>query len=425
MMKKEYYAYPKRELVKEIDPEVFSIIEKEDKRQKDGIELIASENNVSPAVLEALATSFVNKYSEGLPKKRYYAGNCFVDETESLAIERAKKLFGAEHVNVQPLSGAPANLAVYYALLNLGDTVLAMGLDHGGHLTHGLPLNFSGRWYKFVWYKTRKDDGYIDMDEVYELAKKYRPKMILAGFSAHSRNPDWKRFKEIADEIGALIMADIAHIAGLIAGKQIENPVPIFDVVNTTTQKTLRGPRGAIIMSKEKYGEKIDRAVFPGIQSGPHENTICAKAVCFKEAMTEEFQRYAKRIIENARALAEALIKRGYKIVSGGTDNHCFLVDLRPQNLTGNVATDALEKANIYLNKNLIPYDPQKPTVTSGIRLGTPIVTTRGLQPDQMDQIADFIDRVLKNIKNEKEIMRVKKEVIDFISPFPIFTYTV
>lgn len=409
--------------VKDRDPEVFSIIEKEDRRQKEGIELIASENNISPAVLEALATSFSNKYAEGLPQKRYYTGCHHIDEIETLAIERAKKLFGVEHVNVQPLSGAPANLAVYFGLLNLGDTILALSLDHGGHLTHGSPANFSGKWYNFVWYHTKKEDGYIDMDEVYELAKKHRPKMILVGFSAYSRNPDWKKFKEIADEVGALTMADIAHIAGLIAGKQIENPVPIFDVVTTTTHKTLRGPRGAIIMCKEKYAKAIDKAVFPGIQSGPHENVICAKAVCFKEAMTEEFQRYSKRIIENARALAKALIERGYKIVSGGTDNHCFLVDLRPQNITGKEAVDVLEEAYIFTNKNLIPYDPQKPTVTSGIRLGTPIVTTRGLKSHHMDKIADFIDRVLKNREDRNEIMKIKNEVVEFISSFPIFTY--
>lgn len=422
-MEKQYYFYPEAKFVKDIDPQVFSIIEKEHRRLKEGLELIASENYASPAVLEALNTGFSNKYSEGVVGKRYYAGNQFIDEVEQLAIDRAKKLFGAEHVNVQPHSGNPANMSVYFALLELGDTVLAQALDHGGHLSHGLPINFSGKWYNFVHYHVRKEDGFIDMDEVRELARKVKPKIILAGFSACSRNPDWKQFKEIADEVGAITMADIAHIAGLIAGKQIENPVPIFDVVTTTTHKTLRGPRGAMIMCKEKYGKVIDKAVFPGIQSGPHENTIAAKAVAFGEALTEGFQRYSKKIIQNAKALAEALIKRGYKIVSGGTDNHCMLVDLRPQNLTGNVITDALEKANIYVNKNLIPYDPQPAIITSGIRLGTPILTTRGMNPPEMEKVADFIDRVLKNLDNEAEIEKIGREVKEFASSFPIFVY--
>lgn len=417
-------SYPPKEFLRECDPKIFSILKLEENRQREGIELIASENYVSPAVLETLATSFTNKYSEGLPGKRYYGGNQFIDMAEQLAIDRTKKLFGAEHVNVQPHSGNPANMCVYFALLNPGDTVLALSLDHGGHLSHGLPINFSGKWYNFIGYKTRKEDGFIDIDEVREIARKVRPKIILAGFSAYSRNLDWKHFKEIADEMEAITVADIAHIAGLIAGKQLENPVPIFDVVTTTTHKTLRGPRGAIIMCKEKYAKVIDKAVFPGIQGGPHEHTIAAKAVAFGEALTEEFQEYARNIIRNAQALSEALLKRGFKIVTGGTDNHLMLVDLRPKNLTGNIAEKALEKANIYVNKNLIPYDPQKPMVTSGIRLGTPAVTTRGMKIFDMDRVADFIDRVLQNIDDEEKIKKIGQEVREFAASFPIFVFS-
>ena len=422
-MEKKWYHYPlKKEILREEDPEVFRISQLEDKRIVEGIELIASENYVSPAVLEAMSTSFTNKYAEGLPGKRYYPGNQFIDEIENLAIERLKKLFNAEHANVQPLSGCPANMAVYFALLEPGDTILSQALNHGGHLSHGLPINFSGKLYNFIQYKTNKE-GLIDMDEVEELAKKYRPKMILAGFSAYSRNLDWKRFKEIADEVGALTMADIAHIAGLIAGKQLENPVPIFDVVTTTTHKTLRGPRGAVIMCKEKYAKKIDKAVFPGIQGGPHEHIIAAKAVCFGEDLTEDFQRYTQRIIENARALANGLMKRGFKIITGGTDNHCMLVDLRPKGITGRAVQDALEKVGIYANKNLIPYDTQKPVITSGIRLGTPAVTTRGMKVTDVERIADFIDRVVQNIDNEDKLKEIKEEVKEFASSFPIFSW--
>lgn len=417
-------SYPSKELLRRGDPEIFSILKLEEKRQRDGVELIASENYVSPTVLEAMSTAFTNKYAEGLPGRRYYGGNQFIDMAEQIAINRAKKLFGAEYVNVQPHSGNPANMCVYFALLEPGDTVLGLSLDHGGHLSHGLPINFSGKWYNFIGYKTRKEDGFIDMDEVQELARKIRPKMILAGFSAYSRHLNWKQFKEIADEVGAITMADIAHIAGLIAGKQLENPVPIFDVVTTTTHKTLRGPRGAIIMCKEKYAKVIDKAVFPGIQGGPHEHIIAAKAVAFGEALTEEFQEYAKNIIQNAQALANALIKRGFKIVTRGTDNHLMLVDLRPKNLTGNVAEKALERANIYVNKNLIPYDPQKPMVTSGIRLGTPVVTTRGMNASDMEQIADFIDRVLQNVNDEEKIRKIGEEVREFAASFPIFVFS-
>lgn len=421
---KERFAevYPPKDILRKNDSEAFSILELEEERQREGIELIASENYASPAVLETLSTAFANKYSEGLPGKRYYGGNQYIDMVEQLTIDRAKNIFQAEHVNVQPHSGNPANMCVYFAFLNPGDTVLSLSLAHGGHLSHGLGVNFSGKWYNFISYKT-DENGFINMKEVEELARKHRPKMILVGFSAYSRNPDWKRFKEIADEVGAITMADIAHIAGLIAGKQLENPVPIFDVVTTTTHKTLRGPRGAIIMCKEKYGKLIDKAVFPGIQGGPHEHSIAAKAVCFGEASMEKFQEYAKRIIENARALSNALIDRGYKIITGGTDNHCMLVDLRPKNLTGNVATNALEKAEISVNKNLIPYDTQKPTVTSGIRLGTPAITTRGMDTSDMEQVADFIDRVLQNVDDDAKIKKIADEVKRFAASFPIFTW--
>jgi len=423
---KERFAetYPPKDILRKNDSEAFSILELEEGRQREGIELIASENYASPAVLEALGTVFTNKYAEGVPGKRYYGGNQFIDLIEQLAIDRAKKLFGAEHVNVQPHSGNPANMCVYFALLEPGDTVLGLSLAHGGHLSHGLPINFSGKWYNFIGYTTRKEDGFIDMEEVRELAKKTRPKMILAGFSAYSRNVNWKQFKEIADEVGAITMADIAHIAGLIAGKQLENPVPIFDVVTTTTHKTLRGPRGAIIMCKERYAAAIDRAVFPGIQGGPHEHTIAAKAVAFKEDSTVEFQRYAKNVIQNAQALSEGLIRRGFKIVSGGTDNHSMLVDLRPKNLTGKVAEKALEKAGISVNKNMIPYDPQKPMVTSGIRLGTPAITTRGMDTSDMEQVADFIDRVLQNVDDDAKIKEIADEVKEFATSFPLFTWS-
>lgn len=416
-------TYPTKKFLKENDTKVFNVLQQEIRRQKEGIELIASENYVSNTVMDAMGSAFTNKYSEGIPYKRYYGGNQFIDIVESLAVERAKKLFNAEHVNVQPHSGNPANMSVYFALLEHGDTVLGMSLAHGGHLSHGLPINFSGRWYNFIGYTTKQDTGLIDMDEVYSLAKKHKPKMILAGFSAYSRNIDWKAFKKIADEVGAITMADISHIAGLIAGKQLENPVPIFDVVTTTTHKTLRGPRGAMIMCKEQFAKVIDKAVFPGIQGGPHEHIIAAKAVAFKEALNSKFQKYAKNIINNAQALADALIKRGLNIVTGGTSNHLILVDLRAKKVTGNIAEKALEKAEISVNKNLIPYDPEKPFVTSGIRLGTPALTTRGMKPKDMEIVAEFVNEVLDNIDNEKKIRSIAREVKKYASRFPLFSF--
>ena len=403
------------------DPDIFALIQKEKTRQKEGLELIASENYVSPAVLEAMGSILTNKYSEGYPGKRYYGGNEVIDEVESLAIARAKQLFDAEHVNIQPLSGSPANLAVYMALLSPGDKVLGFSLDQGGHLSHGHPLNFSGKLYAIVPYMVRKDTEVIDMDEVEAIALREKPKMILAGFSAYSRSMDWKRFKEIADKIGAFTFADIAHIAGLIAGKQLENPVPYFDVVSTTTHKTLRGPRGAIIMCKEKFAKDIDRAVFPGVQGGPHDHINAAKAVAFGEALEPEFAEYSKQIIKNAKALSDALIQRGYRVISGGTDNHIVLLDVYgSKQVTGKEAEHVLETVNISINKNMIPYDPRKPMDPSGVRLGTPAVTTRGAKEADMDTIAGFIDQAIQNKDNETNLQALKSKVTDFALRFPV-----
>jgi glycine hydroxymethyltransferase len=408
-------------MLKETDPEIYSIIEKEETRQKEGLELIASENYVSQAVLEAMGSVLTNKYSEGYPGKRYYGGNEVIDQVENLAIERAKKLFGAEHINVQPLSGSPANLAVYMALLNPGDKVLGFSLDQGGHLSHGHPLNFSGKLYTIIPYMVKRDTEIIDMDEVEEIALREKPKMILAGFSAYSRSMDWARFKEIADKIGAFTFADIAHIAGLIAGKQLESPVPYFDVVSTTTHKTLRGPRGAIIMCKEKFAKDIDRAVFPGVQGGPHDHINAAKAVAFAEALEPEFVEYSAQIIKNAKAFGEALAKRGYRVISGGTDNHIVLVDMfGSKNVTGKDAEHALETVNISINKNMIPYDTRKPLDPSGVRLGTPAVTTRGLKENDMDIVAEFIDQALINKDNESKLKEVKSQVTKLALQFPV-----
>lgn len=406
------------------DKQIFDILTREEERQRTGIELIASENYVSPAVMAALGTAFTNKYSEGLPGKRYYGGNEFIDEVETLAIERLKSLFGCDHANVQPHSGNPANMAAYYAILDHGDTVLGMSLAHGGHLSHGLPINFSGKWYNFIGYTTDEKTGLVDMQEVEELAKKHKPKLILAGFSAYSHSLDWKRFKEIADMVGAYTMADIAHIAGLIAGHQLESPIPYFDIVTSTTHKTLRGPRGAVIMCTSKLAKQIDKAVFPGLQGGPHEHTIAAKAVAFREAATPEYEAYAKQVILNAKALATALTQKGFDIVSGGTDNHLMLVDLRPKHITGAQAEKALETAGISVNKNMIPNDPQSPMVTSGIRVGTPAMTTRGMKESEMETIAALITRVIENHEDHSMIAKIRTEVSEFTSPYPIFHYS-
>ena len=404
-----------------MDTEIQRLIEKEIARQKEGLELIASENYASRAVLAAMGSVFTNKYSEGYPGKRYYGGNEVVDEVELLAMERAKKLFGAEHVNVQPLSGNPANLAVYMALLSPGDKVLGFSLDQGGHLSHGHPLNFSGKLYTIVPYLVDKETEMVDMDEVEKIALREKPKMILAGFSAYSRNMDWRRFKEIADKIGAYTFADIAHVAGLIAGGQLESPIPYFDVVSTTTHKTLRGPRGAIIMCKEKFAKDIDRAVFPGVQGGPHDHITAAKAVAFGEALQPEFKEYSRRVIVNARALALSLSKSGYRVVSGGTDNHIILIDMfGSKGITGKEAEAALNAVNISVNKNMVPYDTRKPFDPSGVRLGTPAVTTRGLNETNMETVAAFIDETLKNRTDAARLAEIKTRVRDFALKFPV-----
>ena len=402
------------------DQEVFSALESEIKRQREGLELIASENYVFPAVQEALGSVFTNKYSEGTPGKRYYAGNEFVDEVENLAVARAKKLFDAEHVNVQPLSGSPANAAVYFAFLKPGDKVLGLKLDHGGHLSHGHPVNFSGMLYNFVQYTVSKETGRIDMNEVREIALREKPKMILAGFSAYSRELEWQKFKDIADEVGAITFADIAHIAGLIAGKQITNPVPIFDVVTTTTHKTLRGPRGAIIMCKEQFAKQVDRAVFPGMQGGPHDNNTAAKAVAFAEALKPEFAVYAKQVILNAQAMADELIKSGFKIISGGTDNHLMVVDLTPQGVVGKEAEVALDKAGISTSRSTIPFDPNPPFNPSGIRLGTPAMTTRGMKEAEARQVARWIGEAIASKDDEEKLVKIKEQVKELCFRFPI-----
>lgn len=407
--------------IEKTDPEVYRVIKKEETRQKEGIELIASENYVSRAVLEAMASVLTNKYSEGYPGKRYYGGNEVVDEVENLAVARAKELFGAEHVNVQPLSGSPANLAVYMALLNPGDKVLGFSLDQGGHLSHGHPLNFSGKLYTIIPYFVKKENEIINMDEVEAIAVREKPKMILAGFSAYSRSLEWKRFREIADKVGAFLFADIAHIAGLIAGKQLENPIPLCDVVSTTTHKTLRGPRGAMIMCKEKFASAIDKAVFPGVQGGPHDHINAAKAVAYGEALRPEFQSYAKQVIENARALAGALQEKGYRIISGGTDNHLMLVDIfGSKGITGKEAEKTLEHVGISINKNMIPFDPRKPLDPSGIRLGTAALTTRGCTEGDMKIVAELMDEALQNRADEARLSSIKKNVTKFSLQFPV-----
>ncbi len=369
------------------DLQAYEIIKREAQRQKEGIELIASENYVSKAVLEAMGSILTNKYSEGYVGKRYYGGNEIIDQAESLAIDRAKQLFSAEHVNVQPLSGSPANLAVYMALLNPGDKVLGFSLDQGGHLSHGHPLNFSGKLYSIIPYFVKKETELIDMDEVEAIAVKEKPKMILAGFSAYSRSLDWKRFREIADKTGAFLFADIAHIAGLIAGKQLENPVPYCDVVSTTTHKTLRGPRGAMIMCKEKFASQIDKAVFPGVQGGPHDHINIAKAISYGEALKPEFAEYSKQVIQNAQSLSTALQTKGYRVISKGTDNHLMLIDLfGSKGITGKEGEKCLEHVGISINKNMIPFDKLPPLKGSGIRLGTPAVTTRGMKEKEMEE---------------------------------------
>ena len=402
------------------DPEIFDAIQREKQRQQENIELIASENFTSPAILEATGSVLTNKYAEGYPGKRYYGGCEYVDIAEQLAIDRAKQLFGAEHANVQPHSGSQANMAVYFAMIQLGDTILTMELAHGGHLTHGSPRNFSGKFYKVVHYGVRKDNELIDYDQLARLALECRPKMITAGASAYPRVIDFKRMREIADSVGALLFVDMAHIAGLVAAGIHPSPVPYADFVTTTTHKTLRGPRSGLILCKAKYAKDIDSWVLPGIQGGPLMHVIAAKAVCFLEAMKPGFKDYQRQIVKNAQALAAALTSCGFRIVSGGTDNHLMLVDLRPKKLTGKIAQESLDRAGITTNKNLIPYDPEKPLVTSGVRLGTPAVTTRGMKEPEMKQIAALITEVLEKPEDVAVAARVKVKVRALTAKFPL-----
>src|SRR3989339_496806 len=406
--------------LKETDPEIANLIEKEINRQRNGLEMIPSENFVSLAVLEALGSVLTNKYSEGYSGKRYYGGCEFIDGVEDLAISRAKELFGAEHVNVQPLSGAPANIAVYFALLQPGDTVLGMDLSPGGHLTHGHPVTYMTKIFNFVRYKTNAE-GNIDLNDLRKMAILHKPKIILVGYSAYSREIEYAKIKEIADEVGAVTMADIAHIAGLIAAGEMNNPVPIFDVVTTTTHKTLRGPRGGMIMCKKKFAKDIDKSVFPGFQGGPHENNIAAKAVAFKEALEPAFKDYAAQIKKNAKTLEQEFKKMGYKICFGGTDNHLLLIDLTNKNISGKEATIALDKAGITVNKNMVPDDPRSPMDPSGIRLGTPAITTRGMKENEMIIVASLINEAVMNWQNEDLLADIKNRVLKLTQNFPLY----
>ena len=416
----EWERCPPGEALRVADPEIAELIEEEIARQNDGLELIASENFVSPAVLEAMGSPLTNKYAEGLPNKRYYGGCEVVDKVEQLAIDRAKRLFGADHANVQPHSGAQANAAVFLAFLKPGDTFLGMDLSQGGHLTHGSPVNFSGLLYKAVSYGLQ-DDGYIDMDAVRAQAQAHKPKMIIAGYSAYPRTIDFAAFAAIAKEIGAIFMVDMAHFAGLAATGVYPSPVPHADVVTTTTHKTLRGPRGGMILCKEQHAAVINKAMFPGTQGGPLEHVIAAKAVALKEALEPAFTTYSKQIVANARALAKALVDKGYQLVSGGTDNHLMLVDLRNKGLTGKVAEKALDVAGITVNKNTVPKETQSPFVTSGIRIGTPAVTTRGMKEREMVTIASLIDQVLAKADDAAVAQRVKGEVKELAARFPLY----
>ncbi|MEI8322313.1 MAG: serine hydroxymethyltransferase [Actinomycetes bacterium] len=402
---------------------VFSLIDDEVKRQVTGLQLIASENFTSPAVMRATGSVLTNKYSEGYPGKRYYGGNAIVDDIESIAIERVKKLFGADHANVQPHSGASANMAVYLGLLNPGDTVLGLSLDHGGHLTHGSPVNASGILYNFVSYKVSAGDERIDMEEVRALALQHRPKLIVAGTTSYTRRLEPEPFKKIADEVGALLMFDIAHLAGLVAGGAHPNPVPYADVVTFTTHKTLRGPRGGCILCKAEHAQKIDKAIFPGSQGGPLEHAIAAKAVAFGEALHPTFRVYAEQIVKNASALAQALAQQGFRLVSGGTDVHMMVVDLTPfdAELTGKEAQLVLDSAGITLNKNTIPNDPRSPFVTSGVRIGTPSVTTQGMKEPEMVRIAELIATALRNRTDTAALAKVRSDVAELCAKFPVY----
>ncbi|MBU4493295.1 MAG: serine hydroxymethyltransferase [Nanoarchaeota archaeon] len=418
------------------DPRIAEAVKKELKRQRESVELIASENFVSIPVLEAMGTWLTNKYSEGYPHKRYYGGNQFIDISEDLAIERAKLLFDAEHANVQPHAGSQANMEVYFALLNLKDKILGMKLDHGGHLTHGSPVNFSGKFYNFVSYGISKETERLDMDEVRKIALKEKPKMILAGYSAYPRNLDFREFREIADEVGAYLMADVAHFAGIIAARKHMMPFPYCDVVTTTTHKTLRGPRGAIILSmnedrlKQKYhpdskknmARMIDSAVFPGMQGGPLDHMIAAKAVAFGEALKPEFKDYIEQVLKNAKALAEGLIDNGFKLISDGTDNHLMLIDLTNKGVAGKQAETALDEAGITCNKNMVPFDTRSPFDPSGIRIGTPAITTRGFKEDDMKIIADLMNKVIENINKKNVRENVRQDILNLCKKYPLYS---
>ncbi len=404
-----------------VDPEIAAAIRGEIQRQRDNLVLIAAENFTSQAVMEAQACVMTNKYAEGYPGRRYYRGCTYVDKAEELARDRCKALFGAEHINVQPHSGSQANMAAYFATIKPGDTIMGMNLDHGGHLTHGSPVNFSGKLYKVMPYGVNKDTEALDYGEVLEVAKSCSPKIIVTGASAYPRIIDFKALREVADEVGALMMADIAHIAGLVIAGAHPSPVPYADIVTTTTHKTLRGPRGGVIMCKKELAQSIDRAVFPGIQGGPLMHTIAAKAVAFKEALTPEFKEYQFQIVRNSQALARRLMDLDFELVSGGTDNHLMLVKLLKEGITGKEADETLERAGIALNKNMIPFDPRTPFVTSGIRIGTPAVTTRGMLEGEMAEIADLIAEVIRDIKNEETIASVRARVKALCGRFPLY----
>lgn len=421
------------------DERIFELIEEEKNRQTHGIELIASENFVSDQVMEAMGSVLTNKYAEGFPKKRYYGGCEVVDKVEQLAIDRVKELFGVEYANVQPHSGSQANAAVFLAVLKPGDKILGFNLAHGGHLTHGSPVNFSGKIYKTSFYSVKEEDGLIDYDALEQTAIEEKPQLIICGASAYSRDIDYKRFREIADKVGALLMGDISHPSGLIAAGHLNNPAPYCHILTTTTHKTLRGPRGGLIMVGKdfenpwglktpkgvvkKMSSLLDSAVFPGTQGGPLEHVIGAKAVAFGEALEPEFKEYTLQVIKNAKVMAQCFINKGYKVISGGTENHCMLLDLRSKGITGKDAENTLVKADITVNKNMVPFDDKSPFVTSGMRVGTPAITTRGVKEDTIPQIVDLIDEVLMNIDNEDVIQEVRKKVNDLIGQFPLFAY--
>lgn len=407
----------------EVDPEIYKLIQRETERQEYGLEMIPSENFVSEAVLEAMSSVLTNKYAEGQPGKRYYGGCQVVDEVENLASARACELFGADFANVQPHSGVQANQAVFEAFLKPGDTFMGLRLDQGGHLSHGSPVNFSGRHYNVIGYGLRPSDCLIDPEQVRSLAHQHKPKLIIAGATAYSRKIDWKLFREVADEVGAILMADIAHYSGLIAGGAYPSPVNYADIVTTTTHKTLRGPRSGMVMGREIHRKAINKAIFPGLQGGPHMHTIAAKAVMFKEALSPDFKIYAARVVENARALSDALIKRGLQVVSGGTDSHMLVVDLRPVGVTGKVGEETLDSVGITGNKNTVPFDPQPPAICSGVRLGTPALTTRGMGVKEMEQIAAFILEALRNVGNEGNLNSIHSRVQELSKGFPLYRH--